>query len=125
MTGADEDTVNAAAARDAANDAADTAYAANAAAYAARAAAYAAATAARDAAYAAPNVAAAYAAYAAANALEADKETFVHEVILESLDWTLQYKVDNGQSFGDPELIFDYLDEEKKQSFLFNLDSVA
>ena len=61
----------------------------------------------------------------AVDALEADKETFVHEVILENIDWILQYKVDNVQSFNQPELIFDYLDEEKKQSFLFNLDRVA
>ena len=98
------------AARDAANDIAN-----------------AAATAAARAAYAAAHVAHAahYAAAYAAIALEADKETFVHEVILENIDWILQYKVDNVQSFNQPELIFDYLDEEKKQSFLFNLDRVA
>ena len=99
----------AAAARDAANDAA-----ANAAAYAAASAASAAYT----AHYAA-------AATHAAKALETDEETLIHEVILESLDWTLQYKVDNGQSFAQPELILDYLNEEQKQSFLFNLDAVA
>ena len=95
--------------------------AADAAAYAAYAAAYAATYA---AAYAAAD-AAAYAAAAAATALEADKKSLIHKVILENLDWILQYKIENGQSFAQPELIFDYLDEEKKQSFLFNLDAVA
>ena len=61
----------------------------------------------------------------AVDALEADKETFVHEVILENIDWILQYKIDNGQNFAQPELILNYLTEEQKQSFLFNLDAVA
>jgi len=105
--------------------------AAAAAARAAYAAAYAAASAAaNDAAYAAYAAAraasaAAYAAVYAARALKADKESLIHEVILENLDWILQYKIENGQSFGDPELIFDYLTEEQKQRFLFNLDAVA
>ena len=98
------------AARDAANDIAN-----------------AAATAAARAAYAAAHVAHAahYAAAYAAIALEADEKSLIHEVILENLDWILQYKVDNRQSFAQPELILNYLDEEKKQSFLFNLDRVA
>ena len=87
-------------------------------------------TAAYAAAYAAANVAAAHAATNvaaahAATALEADKKSLIHKVILENLDWILQYKIENGQGFNQPELIFDYLDEEKKQSFLFNLDAVA
>ena len=68
--------------------------------------------------------AAANAAEAAAYTLGADKEIFVHEVILENLDWILQYKFENGQSFAQPELIFDHLTEEQKQRFLFNLDAV-
>ena len=102
--------------------------AANAAANAANDA-YAAANTAANAAYAAADNAA-YSAYAAndayaAYALKADKETFVHEVILENLDWILQYKIDNGQGFNQPELILNHLTEEQKQSFLFNLDRVA
>ena len=99
--------------------------AAGAAAYAA---ANAAAIAAGAAAWTAHADAAACAARAAANAaraLNADKESLIHEVILESLDWILQHKIENGQSFANPELILDYLDEEQKQSFLFNLDAVA
>ena len=75
-------------------------------------------------AYAAANAAANAAAYAA-NALEADMKNLIHEVILENLGWILQYKIDNGQSFARPELILSYLNEEQKQSFLFNLDAVA
>ena len=69
--------------------------------------------------------AAANAAASAARALETDVEALIHEVILENLDWILQYKIESGQSFAQPELIFDYLTEEQKQSFLFNLDAVA
>ena len=118
---------NAAAASDAA-DAADAARGAavRAAARAVYAAGYAASYAADAAAgYAASYAAAHAAADAAAQALEADKKTLIHEVILENLDWILQYKIESGQSFTQPELILDYLDEEKKQSFLFNLDAVA
>ena len=107
-----------AAADAAANDAFAAAYAAAYAAHAANA--YANAFAAAYAAFAA-----AYAPAAAYAALKADKETFVHEVILENLDWILQYKVDNRQSFAQPELILNYLNEEQKQSFLFSLDAVA
>ena len=110
------------AAADAADaDAADAAVYADAA-HAAHAAANAAYAAADAAVYAdAADAAADYAVYA----LEADKESLIHEVILENIDWILQYKIESGQSFAQPELIFDYLDEEKKQSFLFNLDAVA
>ena len=97
----------------AARDAADTA---NAAATAARDTANAANAAARTAAYAAAN---------AATALGADKKSLIHKVILENLDFILQYRIENGQSFAQPELIFDYLTEEQKQRFLFNLDAVA
>ena len=97
---------------------------------AARSAALAAGRAAADAAraaYAAANAAhaVANAAYYAARALNADKESLIHEVILENLDWILQYKIENGQSFAEPELIFDLLNEEQKQSFLFSLDTVV
>ena len=78
-----------------------------------------------DATAAYADAAAAAAAAYAARALGTDKETLIHEVILESLDWILQYKIENGQSFAKPGLIFDYLNEEQKQSFLFNLDAVA
>lgn len=66
---------------------------------------------------------AAAAAYAAA--APADYASLIHEVILENLEWILQYKIENGQGFAQPELILDYLDEEQKQRFLFNLDAVA
>jgi hypothetical protein len=66
-----------------------------------------------------------WAADSTSNALETDKETLIHEVILENLDWILQYKIENGQGFAEPELIFGHLTEEQKQSFLFNLDRVA
>ena len=88
-------------------------------------AAYAAAHAAAHAAAYAAAYAVAWAAASAANALNVDKESLIHELILENLDWILQYKIDNGQSFAQPELIIDYLTEEQKQSFLFNLDAVA
>jgi len=113
----------------------ETADAARSAAHAAYAAADAAdtdtdAAAAANAAHAANAVAhathaVANAAYYAARALNADKESLTHEVILESLEWILEYKIENGQSFAEPELIFDLLNEEQKQSFLFNLDKVA
>ena len=115
----------AAAARSAARSAANTAYAN--AAYAAANAAYAAVYAVRsapDAAYDADD-AAAIAAAIAANALEADEKSLIHEVILENLGWILQYKIENGQSFAQPELILSCLTEEQKQRFLFNLDAVA
>jgi len=67
-----------------------------------------------------PSNAAAYAA-----AAPADYASLIHEVILENLDCILQYKIENGQGFTQPELILDYLAEEQKQSFLFNLDAVA
>jgi len=105
------------------------AHAAEAAAHAAYAAAHAAARAA-DAAYAAAHAAyaaahaagAAAGAAAAAEALRADEESLIHEVILESLEWILQYKIQNEQSFAEPEIILNYLDEEQKPTFLFNLD---
>ena len=94
---------------------------------------YATVDSASSAAYAASSALAAiysnaYVAWAAdstSKALEADKEALIHEVILENLDWIMQYKIEKGQSFAQPELIFDYLTEEQKQSFLFNLDAVA
>ena len=115
----------------AAANAAAADYAANAAAadYATHAAAAAhAAYGAAYAAHAAYDAHAAAYAHAAANnaakALEADKENLIHEVILESLDWILQYKIENGERFAQPELIFDYLTEEQKQRFLFNLEAL-
>jgi len=94
---------------------------------------YATVDSASSAAYAASSALAAiyskaYVAWAAdstSQALEVDKESLIHEVILENLDWILQYKIENGQSFAHPELILDYLSEEQKQRFLFNLDRVA
>ena len=80
----------------------------------------------RDPSNAANAVHAAHAAAAAyAAAAPADYASLIHEVILENLDWILQYKIEKGQSFAQPELILDYLTEEQKQSFLFNLDAVA
>jgi len=118
------------AAYDAAYDAASAASAAYAAAAAASAAASAASAAAsRSAAYAAvfrsAAADAAAAASAASRALSADKKSLIHEVILENLDWILQYKIENGESFAEPELILNYLDKEQWQSFLFNLDAVV
>ena len=119
----------------------DAAYAAtNAAAYtagytAANAAANAAANTAANAAYAAADNAAysAYSAYAnaaysaaanAARALGVDEESLTHEVILENLDFILQYKIDNGQNFAQPELIFSIINEEQADKFLFNLEAL-
>ena len=118
----------AAAARTAAVSAANAATAARTAAAAtaaARPASYAITHYAAANAANAANAATAANAYSAARALEADKKSLIHKVILENLDWILQYKIESGQSFAQPELILNYLDEEKKQSFLFNLDSVA
>jgi hypothetical protein len=97
------------------------------AAYAAASASASAYAAAADAAVyaAASGSAAANAAYAAADALEADRKSLIHEVILENLGWILQYKIENGQNFAQPELILSCLTEEQKQRFLFNLDAVA
>ena len=93
---------------------------------------YAAVDSASSAAYAASSALAAIysnpsdvAAHAAADALEVDEKNLIHEVILENLDWILQYKIEIGQSFNQPELILNHLTEEQKQSFLFNLDAVA
>ena len=114
---------------DAAANAANTA--ASAAARSANAYAAADAYAAANAAYAAARSAsaadaAAYAAYAAyaANALGVDKETLIHEVILESLEWILQYKIENGQSFAQPELILSIINKEQADKFLFNLEAL-
>ena len=109
---------NAAAVAAAHASAAASAYAARAAVYAARAAANAAA----NAAYVAADVASA--ATHAAKALETDKEALIHEVILENLDWILQYKIDNGQNFAQPELIFSIINEEQADKFLFNLEAL-
>jgi len=115
------------AAANAANTAASAAArSANAVAYAAYAA-YAAAAAARSASAADAAAYAAYAAYAAAyaaNALGVDKETLIHEVILESLEWILQYKIENGQSFAQPELILGIINKEQADKFLFNLEAL-
>ena len=110
----------------------DAAYAAASyAAYAAYAAGYSAAATASYAAAAAATATASYAAAAAnaagyaARALRTDNKILIHEVILESLEWILEYKIENGQSFAEPELILSCLTEEQKQRFLFNLDAVA
>ena len=111
-----------AACADAASYAAAAYYAASAAASAASAASNAAYAAhAADAAFYAAAHAAAHAANAA-DALRVDEESLIHEVMLENLDWILHYKIENGKSFAEPELILDYLSEEQRQSFLFNLE---
>ena len=117
------------AARDAANAAANAAHAAARAA--ARAAAYAARDAARAAAaaYAAANAAyAAYADNAAANAAHAVNATctksFIHLELRKQLSDILSYKVKNGQSFGEPDAVFENLAESDAKLFLFNLDSL-
>jgi len=93
------------------------------AANAASAAAYAnvanAASAVANAAYAAANTAA-----FAALALGLDEESLIHEVILENLDWILQYKIENGQSFAQPELILGIINKEQADKFLFNLEAL-
>ena len=74
-----------------------------------------------DAAYAAWN-AAAYAAKSAAYALLISEKDFIHEVISQNLDYILKYKIKRGQGFSEPDLIFEYLNEEGRNLFLFNLD---
>ena len=105
---------------------ADAARAARAARDATNDIANAAATAAARTAYAAALVAHAahYVAAHAAIALEADRKSLIHEVILENLDWILQYKIENGQSFAQPELIFSIINEEQADKFLFNLEAL-
>ena len=104
--------------------AASAASAAHAAASAARAAANATAAAAA-AAYAAHAVANAHAAaHAVAHALGVDRKILIHEVILENLDWILQYKIDNGQNFAQPELILGIINKEQADKFLFNLEAL-
>ena len=95
--------------------------AANAAAYAAYAAN--AANAAASAAYS--TNAASYAAYAAsyaANAAYANKEEYIHERIKKLLPYILQYKIDNEESFGNPEKVLEYLSEKEQEAALFHLD---
>jgi len=89
------------------------------------------AAAAARAVYAAGYAAAGYAADAAANtaafaalALGLDEESLIHEVILENLDWILQYKIENGQSFAQPELILGIINKEQADKFLFNLEAL-
>ena len=109
-----------------AGDAAAYAYAwaaadALAAAYAAKASAYAAyAAQAADAARA--TKASAYAADHAAGALFIRKENLIHKVISQNLDYILKYKVEKEQSFSKPEIVFEHLNEEGRELFLFNLD---
>ena len=97
------------------------------AASAARSAANAGYTAAYESAWADANsaYAAAAAAVAAAKALEINKEALIHKVILKNIGWILQYKLKSKQTFAQPELIFDWLEEGQVQDFLFNLDAVA
>ena len=102
----------------AARDPASAAYAA------ARDAAYAA-DAAADAAYAswaACSAADAWVAAHAARALEVREENLIHEVISQNLDYILKYKIEKKQSFSEPELIFEHLNEESRDLLLFNLD---
>ena len=109
-------------AADAANAAA---YAASAARAAANAAAYgdAAANAADHAAVAAN--AAAYAALAAARAADATcAKSFIRLELIKQLSDILSYKVKNGQSFGEPDAVFENLAESDAKLFLFNLDSL-
>ena len=106
---------------------ADADAAAHATAYAtADAAANAAhATAATNTAYAAAN--AAYAVDAnAANAANAaaHAKSFIHLELRKQLSDILSYKVKNGQSFGEPDAVFENLAESDAKLFLFNLDSL-
>jgi len=128
----------------AAGDAADAA-AANAASYAGSYAGHAA-YAAANAAYAAANAAsyyadnaasyagsyaghaaghAAYAAFHAASAANATcTKSFIHLELRKQLSGILSYKVKKGQSFGEPDAVFENLAESDAKLFLFNLDSL-
>jgi hypothetical protein len=91
----------------------------NAAAYAARAAARAA-----DAAHAG-SYAAANAAHAAARAVNATcAKSFIHLELIKQLSGILSYKVENGQSFGEPDAVFENLAESDAKLFLFNLENL-
>ena len=112
--------------------------AANAAAYTTANAAYGAALAAANAAYAAVYadyaiytsnnaVAAAYSAVAnaahAANAIQIDdKELYIHHRIVKLLPYILEYKIKHNQPFKSPRKVFEYLSEEDREKFIFNLD---
>ena len=101
-------------------DAADAARATKAPAYAAWAAAYAAW--APDADDWAAAYAAADAARTATRALNISEKELVHEVISQNLGFILKYKLKKEQSFSEPELILEYLNEEGRNLLLFNLD---
>jgi hypothetical protein len=92
--------------------AADAAYAA----YAAYAAAYAVYT-----AYAAHAVVAATdAAYDAADA--ADKQNYIHSILLKHLDKIIQFHLDENLNLRDPDQVFQWLSEEKKEDFIYNIN---
>jgi len=66
-----------------------------------------------------------HAADAACDALDVEPEQFIHKVILENFDWIIEYKIKNEQSFAEPQIIIDYLDESQVLTLLFNLNKVA
>jgi len=107
-------------------DSANAAYAAYAATYAAKAAyAYAAANAANAAFYAnAAAKAAANAAHAVGATNPSAYKSFIHLELRKQLSGILSYKVENGQSFGEPDAVFENLAESDAKLFLFNLDSL-
>tara|TARA_B100001094_G_C18049729_1_gene729398 strand:+ start:233 stop:748 length:516 start_codon:yes stop_codon:yes gene_type:complete len=91
--------------------------------YSAHAAAYAASAAVSVAA--ASLSASKYAAYAAAKALNVNNEDLIHGVILKNLNTIFYHKLEVKNTFAQPELIFNYLNQEQKECFLFNLDIMA
>ena len=111
------------AAANAANAADAAAHAAYAGAHATDAAFHATYAGAANAAHAADY--AAYAARAAAHAVNATcPKSFIHLELRKQLSGILSYKVEKGQSFGEPDAVFENLAESDAKLFLFNLDSL-
>jgi hypothetical protein len=47
---------------------------------------------------------------------------YIHQRFLKMLPFILKYKIDNKESFGNPEKVFEYLNEEEQSIVLFHLD---
>ena len=54
-----------------------------------------------------------------------DKWQYIHDKLLKILPLILEHKIKNGQSFGSPEKVMEYLSGEDRDKFLFNLDVLA
>jgi hypothetical protein len=50
------------------------------------------------------------------------KDFYIHSILLKHLDEIIQFHLDEKLSLRDPDQVFQWLSEEKKKDFLYNLD---